>query len=778
MKRAVLAFCLAFLFAGDMRANVEGYGEGVVHDGVAYVPARFIASNFGVDLRWGGDIRSLLMTAGSVSLRFTFDPSADRFNSAARADTINLPAILVNGETYVPLMEVCEALNIGTSVDERTSTVTLVRGRLRFVVHLSPETRKEPSREPVRLTVYKSAPPDPAPKTATIALDPRKTALVVIDFWGGDIVEHAFADNTASLVHLARKHGIPVIHAPHEGLALPNYRMNPRVLPIPEGETVLDGSETLESHFARTQMNVDTLLYAGFMASECLLYTRANSINSVARRTNRFDIVMVKDATTANYWGYSFVVQGVETKFKSTTIDDLSAALGDAPRAIEMIASGRPLPPTGYRVDDDFGLALDYGKTALLLINVWDVRGGDSWSKRVRYNTEANIVPLLAFARARGMKILHVPNGRAIDPAVQRRPDEPQFETLEQIRQFIAAEGITTLAYAGNLIDTTPLFPPIDVYGFTREAPFEVRTRLLEDCLIVYETKDSLPAQQFKKVFLERATAYSGTQHEVSRLAILRRNSGLYWVNPSERAAVSTSAPGVGRGSLRLIAAISDKDKRGDIVIADGRNQLVIAGRALNGTFECALSEWGRAWSEVRWTGGEQLLAGIENPQQWRIGYLNVLHSPEPAAPMIVRVEAPYAVRRAMLRLQTRNYQDVHPVNASVAVSTDDGATFQELGEQSTKFNHGQFTWSLHDLAGSARTLLVRITLPRMTERLGIESVRVTLDSAGPTVAPLREASLAIENRGGAPIQFDVVKSVELRKLPTVQERVAAEEEN
>jgi hypothetical protein len=48
-------------------------------------------------------------------------------------------------------------------------------------------------------------------------------------------------------------------------------------------------------------------------------------------------------------------------------------------------------------------------------------------------------------------------------------------------------------------------------------------TRILSDCLIVYETPASMP-DKFLRVFLERATAYGGEQHSVTTFALLQKN--------------------------------------------------------------------------------------------------------------------------------------------------------------------------------------------------------------------------------------------------------------
>jgi hypothetical protein len=610
---------------------------------------------------------------------------------------------------------------------------------------------------------------DSTAKEITIPVNLKKTALVVIDFWGDRISDNAFYDNTASLIYLARKHGIPVIHAPHEGLSLPRYRVNPRILPIPESEPVLT-TETVESHFAKNNMNIDTLIYTGYATSECLLYTKPNSINNVARRTNKFRIILIKNATNAPYWSYLFAVNGIETKFMSSTLNNLSKALGDDVRAVEAVPSGYYSDPASYRIDDNFGLDLEFKKTALMLINIWDYHENDGWLKRIKYNTSKNILPLVQFARSKGMKIIHIPNGRKLDPTVKLDKDEPELKSIDEIRKYISDNGISTIIYAGNLINTTDLFPPIDVWGFTRDSSLPVVSRILEDCLIVFETKESLANQQFKKVFLERATSYTGAQHEVTTFSILQRNTRLRLIQPNERAYVwGTNSHE--SGFLRVIAGSPEREKSGEIVIGDRENTLFIPSRTIKGTANLVFSNWGKARADFYISGAIKLLLESENSDKWKPGYQNILYSDNASENLLFRFEGFYPIKKATLRLNARNYADRNDISARISFSCDGGKTYSDLDEKRTTYDDGNFVWYLNDIAPESQTLMVKIGLQSMNDHIGIESLRLNLDLRTDKVIDFDENSLYIENKTNIPIKFDIVKPIKLKKLPYLKEQ-------
>jgi len=488
-----VAALVCALFAFAQPAGAASF-PGVKRDGTMYVPVRALASAFGVELHSVRGLRALLLKAGERSACVSFD------ETCAVPDVPHVRGIYERGETYVPLDAARRALGLPRDAKPEVA----------FAAAPGAEAR-----DSMPLRTYKFSPAGSRRITELVELVPAKTALVVIDFWEDHRNDNPAYDNAAALIFLARRRGIPVLHLPHEGM------LNPRILPLPEHEPVLQGNQSIEKYLRAKLSGVDTLLFAGFTAAECVLFTRRNSMNNVALRNDHLNLVLVKDATTGQQWQYEFAVNAAETRYRTTTIADLAAATGDDARAADA-----PIPveaPWSYRFDDHFGSKFDPARSALLLINAWDTDSDAQWLARVKENTAKNLVPLLAFARANGMRVVHVPNGRAIDRAVAPLPDELVAASETDIRRYLAAQRVTTVLHAGNLINTTPLFAPLHPWSFTNSFRPAVMTRILADCVIVYETPASMP-DRFQRVFLERAVIYGGEQHLVSTFALLQKN--------------------------------------------------------------------------------------------------------------------------------------------------------------------------------------------------------------------------------------------------------------
>ncbi|WP_420826072.1 stalk domain-containing protein [Rhodoplanes elegans] len=496
--------------------------KGVVRDGHVFVPSRLFAETFMGDFRSTSDYRSLFLLSDKRRIRFQFN---DEMVEREHSKYTELPAILVDGEAYIPLAETADSLEVEWSYDSSSGTVTLTRQGRRALVNLvQSDTAITPLSAETALTVYKRQ-SNGLTYSLKKHIDPKRTAILVIDFWGDRIDPAPELDNAATLVHFARQNGIFVVHDPHEGLELPGYRINPRILPIPETDGVLTNGETIDDYFDRKSIEIDTILLAGFSAEECLLFSRSNSITNISRRSARFDLILVKDATTASYWGYEFALDGIEMIYSSTTLKDVAKAFGT-------ITSALPVNRLGYsqlrkaRTDTSFGASFRNKKTALVIINPMGEppktrETPEGWFDRVQDNIERNIAPLLAFARERGLHVVFVPNGHPIDPKVSPGPGEASFDSVEGMNVYLKKNEIEMILYSGNLTNTEALFRPLDVNLFSS---FDTATRLVEDALIVSETPESLANQHFKRYFLERATVYGGKRHMVTTSATLRSN--------------------------------------------------------------------------------------------------------------------------------------------------------------------------------------------------------------------------------------------------------------
>jgi hypothetical protein len=185
----------------------------------------------------------------------------------------------------------------------------------------------------------------------------------------------------------------------------------------------------------------------------------------------------------------------------------------------------------------------------------------------MKQNTISRIAPLLRFARQQGIKVIHLPHGRAIDTSCVPVAGEPVVASKTSFWEYIQANNISKLIVAGNFNnDMNSAFPLIDGWGLGFQWPSGV-TCFLEDCITAFETPATLEGEQIKKIFLRKQiedpnTARLGETHFVSTFSILRRN-----VNHSP-AFVSTLPPYAVEDSLysfRLHASDPDSNAFGDI---------------------------------------------------------------------------------------------------------------------------------------------------------------------------------------------------------------------
>lgn len=421
------------------------------------------------------------------------------------------------GYASLPLLKAARLKQLAAAVwtgDDELKLLIVTAGMIAFLLAVLAQSSSALTLDVVRHDV---------PTIATV--DASTTALVVMDFWDVDFGDPGSPSNLAvqnvvQLISFARRNGIPVVHAPHEGEAL--HGLHPAVLPLPSGDGILAPAERLESYFAERNLNIKTVLLAGFSIEECVLFTRDSSLNELARRGAPFDMVLVKDATHGSYWGYKFALRGIESAYASTTLDDLAAAFRDDIPANPILLTD-PNWSRAYTLDESLGSDIAPSATALVLFNVTDDWADQDFRARVADNLTNNVLPLLAFARSRGFHVVFV-SDRPTAADAGRLEGEAEVFSVGELVAELESRSIDTVLYAGNLTSKRGPLPTIDVWGFTTQLPFAGKTRFLEDALIVRETPESIDGERFKHAFVERASAYGGDSHRVSTAAILMGN--------------------------------------------------------------------------------------------------------------------------------------------------------------------------------------------------------------------------------------------------------------
>ncbi|WP_158606800.1 copper amine oxidase N-terminal domain-containing protein [Paenibacillus ginsengarvi] len=141
MKLGVLRFTLTALFwiavfvvpagaalaAGEIQrpvaVKVNGNMldvEAQLIDGRTMVPLRAIFERLSATLEWDPNTRSITATKGTVVIHLQIDNIEAKIGD--RASTLDVPPLLVNGSTYVPLRFVSEALGANVDFDSTTNT--------------------------------------------------------------------------------------------------------------------------------------------------------------------------------------------------------------------------------------------------------------------------------------------------------------------------------------------------------------------------------------------------------------------------------------------------------------------------------------------------------------------------------------------------------------------------------------------------------------------------------------------------------------------------------
>ncbi|HTY10376.1 MAG TPA: putative Ig domain-containing protein [Bacteroidota bacterium] len=355
--------------------------------------------------------------------------------------------------------------------------------------------------------------------TFTDSIDIGKTALVLCDVWASAADSNVV--NIVTMLDVARKHNIPVFLFNHNGPLYPTvvlkpWDINANISAIPD--TML------------SQKGYTTLLYAGGDASECILFTRPISINTLTLKVpNTYKIVGIKDCIISwSQLAYNWGINAIETKYQTTLMATLAAALGDT---VNTLIVQRPSLLATINTDSAFGTVLNPSQTALVVVNAWNYFPNAGWLARIRNNNRNNIAPLIKWARSIGIRVYHAANGQPIDSSCLPLGNELVVNDKNSLYSYIRGTGVKKIIFCGNLINTANVFAPMDAWGMTKyptgfnNVPGFFSSRLLSDCFTVFETPGTLATETNKYIYLERSsTEPYDTMYLVSSLATLTRN--------------------------------------------------------------------------------------------------------------------------------------------------------------------------------------------------------------------------------------------------------------
>ncbi|WP_334110778.1 DJ-1/PfpI/YhbO family deglycase/protease [Thermodesulfitimonas autotrophica] len=95
----------------------------LIEQGRTLIPLRGVFEAFGAQVRWDGATRTVTATKGQTTVKLTVGARTAYVNGSAV--TLDVPAKIVNGRTLVPLRFVSESLGCRVAWDAKTQTVTI-----------------------------------------------------------------------------------------------------------------------------------------------------------------------------------------------------------------------------------------------------------------------------------------------------------------------------------------------------------------------------------------------------------------------------------------------------------------------------------------------------------------------------------------------------------------------------------------------------------------------------------------------------------------------------
>ena len=116
----ILATSSMTAYASDIRVRLNGeyvdiYPAPFIEDGRTLVPARAIAEMLGAIVEWDEENRQVSIEYGDIDILLTIDSNVAVVNGADAE--LDVPAMLINGRTFVPLRFVAERLGVRTEFE-------------------------------------------------------------------------------------------------------------------------------------------------------------------------------------------------------------------------------------------------------------------------------------------------------------------------------------------------------------------------------------------------------------------------------------------------------------------------------------------------------------------------------------------------------------------------------------------------------------------------------------------------------------------------------------
>ena len=148
MKKIIFMLVVLFivsLFAVPVQSE-EITLQGEIVEGRFLVPMRGIFEGLGAEVGWDGETRTVTGKRGAISVQLTIDSTLATVNG--ETVELDVPAMIINGRTFVPTRFVSESLGAGVSWDGANRVATITQEGIVIKVHERLTKAAPPTLEP------------------------------------------------------------------------------------------------------------------------------------------------------------------------------------------------------------------------------------------------------------------------------------------------------------------------------------------------------------------------------------------------------------------------------------------------------------------------------------------------------------------------------------------------------------------------------------------------------------------------------------------------------
>ncbi|MCX6121348.1 MAG: putative Ig domain-containing protein [Ignavibacteriales bacterium] len=391
--------------------------------------------------------------------------------------------------------------------------------------------------------------------SALIDLLPSKTAIVLVDFvkqtLPPDSILSPAMQNAIELIESSRRHGILVIHVIHDY----DYYVKPKKGEIVvksdpihwKGQVfkVIDDNVNLqllyddpgiESYLK--SVGINNLLYFGFSPSECVLWSRYNSVYNVHKRNpDIFNTVLVSDCSETDSSQYEWTLDIFRERYSLTNLSEVAKALGDSINVKKLILENK----SDYNNNFNGNIGSDIRKnTAIIVLNLSNEYLEKNSASTQRYEASIQLTKgLISFARVYQLPIVFINNYSQGNLGITPEPGDisifgNSFKDEQLLWNYLNDFGIQDMIVTGVISDKSSLFPMSDPGSLTfhRNGGYFAedkswRTFFLEDCIYADTIQFNLSSDTIKAIYLHLATGdgLSVDQYKTSMFSILRHNT-------------------------------------------------------------------------------------------------------------------------------------------------------------------------------------------------------------------------------------------------------------